>query len=147
MPHSFNYRSVWVAMWKVSSISLRKKRTILTDRTGMLARCYFQLGSKTLFKGEIFFSGASETIRTEDIPTDYESLVETKRQELIEQVSGADEQLGEMFLGLYSAPFSSPPPPQPRVHCQIMLNIWKSRLQRRKHPTKKNLPRAYVGQR
>lgn len=38
-------------------------------------------------------------MRSEDIPPNMVSQSEAKRQELIEQVSNVDEQLGEIFLG------------------------------------------------
>jgi len=37
-------------------------------------------------------------VREEDIPQEYRALAEDKRQEMIESISNADEQLGEMFL-------------------------------------------------
>lgn len=47
----------------------------------------------------LYFDGKTgETVREDEIPVDYRSEAKDRRQELLETVCNADEQLGEMFL-------------------------------------------------
>ena len=45
-----------------------------------------------------FLFVSSETVREDEIPAEFRSIAEEKRQELIESVTNGDDILGELFL-------------------------------------------------